>query len=321
MRVRRRRPGPGSVPGSGRRRARLPPSRPCYRSSVTAPWLDSEADGGAAGVAGDGATPPASPASLPRRLAHAWERHATPRRRAGLAVWGAFGVTFGVTARSPTRCAGAAAAVGSWSGGATSTTTTSASHCSRSSAPRRSRATRHAHAQRPGDGVRRRHGADRGRARPAARPPGRLLGERRPQERRRRRPIIAAGGLYLTAAPFWRAAAREIARTAGTVQTKPADSSTPASSRHVVGIDADNIGARTGTSATIWASRCAHSCVFRQRSTKASIPLHEPHRRRRTPAERRSPVTLAYGAAGLPRLPAALACPFRSFEADAPRAT
>jgi hypothetical protein len=43
------------------------------------------------------AAPPASPVSLPRRLVRAWERHATPRRRAGLAAWSAFGVTFGVT--------------------------------------------------------------------------------------------------------------------------------------------------------------------------------------------------------------------------------
>lgn len=44
-----------------------------------------------------GVAPPASPVSLPRRLVRAWERHATPRRRAGLAAWSAFGVTFGVT--------------------------------------------------------------------------------------------------------------------------------------------------------------------------------------------------------------------------------
>ena len=37
--------------------------------------------------------------------------------------------------------------------------------------------------------------------------------------------IIAAGGLYLTAAPFWRAAAREIARTSTDVVTRPAASS------------------------------------------------------------------------------------------------
>ena len=41
--------------------------------------------------------------------------------------------------------------------------------------------------------------------------------------------IIAAGGLYLTAAPFWRAAAREIARTATASSTRPAASSAPAS--------------------------------------------------------------------------------------------
>ena len=35
--------------------------------------------------------------TLPRRLAHVWERRTTPHQRAGLAAWTAFGVTFGIT--------------------------------------------------------------------------------------------------------------------------------------------------------------------------------------------------------------------------------
>lgn len=186
---------------------------------MTAPWLDSEADGGAAGVAGDGASPPASPASLPRRLAHAWERHATPRRRAGLAVWGAFGVTFGVT-RAITYSLRARGGSGGivvrgrhihhYNFGIALLAIVGAAAVQGDSSTRTH------------DGLATAYGAglalivdelallldlqdvywanDGRKSVDAA-----VL-------------VIAAGGLYLTAAPFWRAAAREIARTAGTVR-------------------------------------------------------------------------------------------------------
>jgi hypothetical protein len=41
--------------------------------------------------------PPASTASLPRRLLLVWEQRASPTERAGVVSWGAFGLTFGVT--------------------------------------------------------------------------------------------------------------------------------------------------------------------------------------------------------------------------------
>jgi hypothetical protein len=185
---------------------------------VTAPGPDSEADEGAIQDAPGAGPPPASPASLPRRLARAWERHATPRRRAGLAAWSSFGATFGV-ARAVTytlrRRGGAGGIVvrgrhiHHYNFGIALVALVGAAAVRGDSATR----THVGLATAYGAGMalivdelallldlQDVYWANDGRKSVDAA----VL-------------IIAAGGLYLTAAPFWRAAVREIARTAETV--------------------------------------------------------------------------------------------------------